>query len=612
MWIQEYKKLFNQVAQYNSGMNVAEDVNASDKVVKVLGRVVDDEKTPAATQVPNKVIKRLGKLVPDENAEGKMQNAESGKTPKTIKKIGKLVENAQKTPLMNMKKENMHVSGERLAFKGYADDGKGIYESNFPKGTPKAAKSERILKYIVDVWSKKPIKLVISNGETSRTISAEFDPTIDTTKNVFTDATKIALGNRHGTSSEQRVTLDLADDYYQIASESTYNYSKEETGKSTETHKDVNMWHYFVNDIYFSEHGESGYTPYTVTINVKEKNDGTYVYSYNAEKTKESSTRRTLHAGVNTRKGANGELFVDSIPQKSQNDKAFDKKSEKDFKQSQFDIIQKTNPMWDEYHTGIRSVEDIRTWDEVLKLDDESEGQFFWGDFSRADAKQALKDGKITVYSSYPIKDGVFVSTSYIQAEEYAGGRGKKVYSKTVPLTDIAWINGDEGQYAAVDTSTKNIDSGGRSALADGNRATTTEVAAVKRNINNIGVDPAGIISIADKYFGRYDGDLTRTGVRYEFLSAAELLFDPSEGAMDRAYARIEALADELTYNEKDSTGVAEELKEIKRHIREITFEVRERDKGEFDSVGGYGEFRKDNFGKLKLAKKQAVLNSLQ
>ena len=29
---------------------------------------------------------------------------------------------------------------------------------------------------------------------------------------------------------------------------------------------------------------------------------------------KESSTRRTLHAGVNTRKGANGELFIDSIP----------------------------------------------------------------------------------------------------------------------------------------------------------------------------------------------------------------------------------------------------------------------------------------------------------
>ena len=119
-------------------------------------------------------------------------------------------------------------------------------------------------------------------------------------------------------------------------------------------------------------------------------------------------------------------------------------------KQKQLEIINKTNPMWDDYHTGIRTTDDIRTWDEVLELDDERDGQFVWGDFSRADAEQALKDGAITVYSSYPIKNGVFVSTSYIQAQEYAGGKNGKVYSKTIPLTDVAWINGDEGQYAEV------------------------------------------------------------------------------------------------------------------------------------------------------------------
>ena len=35
-----------------------------------------------------------------------------------------------------------------------------------------------------------------------------------------------------------------------------YNYSKLETGKDLETHNDVKMWHYFVNDIYFAEYGE--------------------------------------------------------------------------------------------------------------------------------------------------------------------------------------------------------------------------------------------------------------------------------------------------------------------------------------------------------------------
>ena len=212
--------------------------------------------------------------------------------------------------------EEQFGEDEQYSERGVAEDGKKIYESNFPKGTPKSAKSQRILGYIQNVWSKKPISLVISNGETSRTILAKFDPWFDESGNTPTDASKIAGGNRHGSSSEQRVTLDLADDYYQIASEATYNYSKLETGKDLETHNDVIMWHYFVNDIYFAEYGEEKLTPYTVTINVKEKESGDFVYSFSAEK--ESSTRRTLHAAVNTIKGANGELFIgDSIPQPS-------------------------------------------------------------------------------------------------------------------------------------------------------------------------------------------------------------------------------------------------------------------------------------------------------
>lgn len=116
-------------------------------------------------------------------------------------------------------------------------------------------------------------------------------------------------------------------------------------------------------------------------------------------------------------------------------------------KGKQLEIIKNINPLLDDYHTGIRNIEDIKTFDEVINDDGES---FAWGDFSREDAERALKDGKVTVYSSYPIKQGTFVSTSKIQAEEYAGGRGNKVYSKTIPLDSVAWINGDEGQYANV------------------------------------------------------------------------------------------------------------------------------------------------------------------
>jgi hypothetical protein len=181
-----------------------------------------------------------------------------------------------------------------------SETGKPIYESNFPKGTPKAAKAQHILSLIQNVWSKKPIPLTVRNKDGStRTIKAQFDPTYDAESGARSDASKLMGGNRHGSAAEQRVTLDLADDYYEIAAESTFNYSKKETGKSSVTHKGVNQWHYFINDILFQEYGEKESTPYRVTINVKERSDGEYVYSFSAERQNErSSTRRTLHADV--------------------------------------------------------------------------------------------------------------------------------------------------------------------------------------------------------------------------------------------------------------------------------------------------------------------------
>ena len=202
--------------------------------------------------------------------------------------------------------------------------GKPIYQSNFPKGTPKAAKAQRILSLIQNVWSKKPISLVVQNADGStRTIEAKFDPTYIEEEGVQTDAKKLMGGNRHGSASEQRVTLDLADDYYEIAAESTYNYSKSEMGKTSPTHKGVKQWHYFINDILFQEYGEKETTPYRVTINVKERSDGEFVYSFSAERQNERlSTRRTLHADdtQSARGGeSNAQPSVDSIRQGNAN-----------------------------------------------------------------------------------------------------------------------------------------------------------------------------------------------------------------------------------------------------------------------------------------------------
>ena len=115
-------------------------------------------------------------------------------------------------------------------------------------------------------------------------------------------------------------------------------------------------------------------------------------------------------------------------------------KMEIERKRKQFEVISKTNPMRDDYHVGIRSVNDIKRFEEAM--DDEE--SFYYGDFSREDAKKSLKSGKVMVHSSKPFALGGFVSTSKNMAKDYAGGGN--VYSQEFSLDDIAWINGDEGQ----------------------------------------------------------------------------------------------------------------------------------------------------------------------
>lgn len=112
-----------------------------------------------------------------------------------------------------------------------------------------------------------------------------------------------------------------------------------------------------------------------------------------------------------------------------------------DAKRKQFEIIQKSNPMRDDYHTGIRSPEDIKTAKEAF-----GEDEFIYPDFTKEDADKALKSGKITIYSSKPIKEGGFISPSKRMAQDYSGGG--EVYSQIVGVDDVAWIDSSEGQLA--------------------------------------------------------------------------------------------------------------------------------------------------------------------
>lgn len=115
-------------------------------------------------------------------------------------------------------------------------------------------------------------------------------------------------------------------------------------------------------------------------------------------------------------------------------------------KEKQLDIILKENPVQDDYHTWIRSVDDIHTFEEALEYDD-YEGGNVTPDYTEKMIEEAKKTGVITVYSSHPIQNGNFVTPSKMEAQSYAGPNAK-IYSAEVKLTDIAWIDSIQGQYA--------------------------------------------------------------------------------------------------------------------------------------------------------------------
>lgn len=119
--------------------------------------------------------------------------------------------------------------------------------------------------------------------------------------------------------------------------------------------------------------------------------------------------------------------------------------AETDRKAEQLAVIEQSNPFDAALgaHTWIRSAEDILTYGEAIDnfggVDDVTT------DFRAGDVQRALDSGYMTVYSSYPITQGTFVTPSYMEAQNYAGDG--HVYSKRVPLDDVAWLDEVQGQY---------------------------------------------------------------------------------------------------------------------------------------------------------------------
>ena len=183
---------------------------------------------------------------------------------------------------------------------------------------------------------------------------------------------------------------------------SKYKYSKKDDGRHPFAKAG---WEYYETVF------QVGNKSYTGLLNVA--NDGNKKMLYDITNIKEmssnnsiktaSSANPSLKYSIPSSDGTVNNQYMQNNEKNSQgleNYSSFSLPENINLKKKQLEIIQKENPAPDDYHTWIRSQDDIKTFDEVIN-DDES---FVWGDFNKEDAKRALENGYVTIYSSQPIK----------------------------------------------------------------------------------------------------------------------------------------------------------------------------------------------------------------
>lgn len=251
-------------------------------------------------------------------------------------------------------------------------------------------------------------------------------------------------------------------------------------------------------------------------------------------------------------------------------------------KAEQFAVIQNSNAADDDYHTWIRSASEIKTLSETLADPEWAEYDEYDPDYTRQMAEDAVRTGKITVYSSYKIGNGVFVTPSRMEAESYSGDG--KVYSKTVNVADVAWIDPTQGQYAPAKAVTKYASAQQRFRDALPERAAEyvarTENTLVRRLADNLSVPETAkretLRPIADE-------------IIYDVLRGGEM----DSAKLNRLFEQAWEAGREA------DTEYYEQYKDVREKIRTQKIFISAKDRAD---IADFNLFRKQTFGTLRLS----------
>lgn len=308
-----------------------------------------------------------------------------------------------------------------------------------------------------------------------------------------------------------------------------------------------------------------------------------------------------------TQSGAEQTSLNNNIPQ--------NEKNVNNFKEKQLEIIKNNNPVEDDYNTWIRNVDDIKTLSETLEDSDWSDYDEFNPDLTRADIDKALETGKITVYSSYPIEQGIFISPSKMEAKSYSADG--KVYSKEVNIDDVAWIDPIQGQYAKIDTKDSLNNSSWQEHLEKNykSKGTKTNFEDTRLDINN--TEQNLINKETDRLTKKYEREKNKNKKIITKEASKILEFDDYQqkrkftDLVSEYYDNpdLNKIKQDIrdNFSEKRIEYVNDYVKDIKNVIRgtdlQITDYVRR-------NLTDFGNFRKENFNKLKLKNQGQSIDS--
>ena len=232
-----------------------------------------------------------------------------------------------------------------------------------------------------------------------------------------------------------------------------------------------------------------------------------------AKKTKEALNESNISSEVSAFQQQ--EKIQNQVTQSIQEqNKAIDESIKKtltlnDVRQKQWEIIQKTNPKEEGTNsTWVDKPKDAKTFYEVNHKDsDYPFNENYSDDWTVKDKMNVEATGKITVYSSYPIEDGNWVTPSKEEGLSYAGSG--KLYSATMDPRDIAWVDAGQGQVAHISDELKEV--------IDLSTKAETQVQSIDNNTNKTGEQST--LNALDDTIAKYETIVSLVKEYYDLLN---------------------------------------------------------------------------------------------